>query len=135
MGLQASIDIYFEKLSFKNIIEKLSNNWDINDQDKISYMDNDDFDWLSVSLKEKENILTLLEERFYRNNSVGITLVNKHNSGGMFIFYPDENLLSIIININRKKNDNTQLTDYSYYMDYLIPILDTFYKIIYTDIY
>lgn len=135
MGLQASIDIYFEKLSFKNIIEKLSNNWEINDLNTISYMDNDDFDWLSASLEEKENILTLLEERFYRNNSIGITLVNKHNSGGMFLFYPDENLLSIIININRKKYDNTYLTNYSYYIEYLIPILDTSSKIIYTDIY
>lgn len=115
MGVQASIDIYFEKLSFSKVISDLSKEWSVNDFGKISYIDNDDFDWLSTSIDNKNKVLSILEKRFLSNKVVGLTLIND-NSGGVFLFYPDNNLLSIIVNINRKKINSTNFTDFSFYI-------------------
>lgn len=90
MGVQVSIDIYFEKLSFLKVISDLSKEWSVNDFGKISYIDNDDFDWLSTSIDNKNEVLSILEKRFLSNKVVGLTLIND-NSGGVFLFYPDNN--------------------------------------------
>lgn len=136
MSLEANIDIHYQHLSFKKIINYLQNDWEFVDFNSIMYMDNDDFDWKSDILQNKYNILRLLEQRYHFNNPVGITMVTKiDNSGGMFLFYPNENILSIIININRKKVHNTIFTDFSYYINYLSPILDDLYKLQYTDVW
>lgn len=115
MGVQASIDIYFEKLSFSKVISDLSKEWSVNDFGKISYIDNDNFDWSSTSIDNKNKVLSILEKRFLSNKVVGLTLIND-NSGGVFLFYPDNNLLSIIVNINRKKINSTNFTDFSFYI-------------------
>lgn len=133
MSLQASIDIYFNKLSFYDTIIKLSDNWIVNDYGNIVYMDNDDSEWKIEPLDKLNIILESLQNRYSKGNSVGITLVTKENSGGMFLFYPNENLLSIIININRKKIINTHFSDYSYYTQHLNNILSEVIKISYMD--
>lgn len=135
MGLQASMDIYFKDLSFEKVIEQLSDNWQLNDYGSITYMDNSDFEWKSSSLNEKKFILNNLTKKYELNNTIGIVLMTLDNSGGMFIFYPNENLLSIIININRKTNSNTIFTDFSYYIERMNSVLhNNILKIIYTDI-
>ena len=135
MSLDANIDIHFEHLSFKKVIDLLSSDWKIDYHEHIEYMDNDDFDWKLESLQNEDDVLKLLEKRYNSNNPVGIAMVTKtDNSGGMFLFYPNENILSVVININRKKVNHTALTDFSYYISHLNLILNNLYKIQCTDI-
>lgn len=135
MSLEANIDIHFEHLSFKKVIDLLSSDWKIDYHEHIEYMDNDDFEWKSEILQNEDDVLKLLEKRYNSNNPVGIAMVTKtDNSGGMFLFYPNENILSVVININRKKVNHTALTDFSYYISHLNLILNNLYKIQCTDI-
>ena len=135
MSLEANIDIHFEHLSFKKVIDLLSSDWKIDYHEHIEYMDNDDFEWKSEILQNEDDVLKLLEKRYNSNNTVGIAMLTKtDNSGGMFLFYPNENILSVVININRKKVNHTALTDFSYYISYLNLILNNLYKIQCTDI-
>ena len=135
MSLDANIDIHFEHLSFKKVIDLLSSDWKIDYHEHIEYMDNDDFEWKSEILQNEDDVLKLLEKRYNSNNPVGIAMVTKtDNSGGMFLFYPNENILSVVININRKKVNHTTLTDFSYYISHLNLILNNLYKIQCTDI-
>jgi hypothetical protein len=135
MSLDANIDIHFEHLSFKKVIDLLSSDWKIDYHEHIEYMDNDDFEWKSEILQNEDDVLKLLEKRYNSNNPVGIAMVTKtDNSGGMFLFYPNENILSVVININRKKVNHTALTDFSYYISHLNLILNNLYKIQCTDI-
>lgn len=98
-------------------------------------MDNDNFEWKSEILQNEDDVLKLLEKKYNSNNPVGIAMVTKtDNSGGMFLFYPNENILAVVININRKKVNHTALTDFSYYIGYLNPILNNLHKIQCTDI-
>ena len=135
MSLDANIDIHFEHLSFNKVIDLLSSDWKIDYHEHIEYMDNDDFEWKSEILQNEDDVLKLLEKRYNSNNPVGIAMVTKtDNSGGMFLFYPNENILSVVININRKKVNHTALTDFSYYISHLNLILNNLYKIQCTDI-
>ena len=135
MSLEANIDIHFEHLSFKKVIDLLSSDWKIDYHGHIEYMDNDDFEWKSEILQNEDDVLKLLEKRYNFNNTVGIAmLIKTDNSGGMFLFYPNENILSVVININRKKVNHTALTDFSYYISYLNLILNNLHKIQCTDI-
>ena len=135
MSLDANIDIHFEHLSFKKVIDLLCSDWKIDYHEHIEYMDNDDFEWKSEILQNEDDVLKLLEKRYNSNNPVGIAMVTKtDNSGGMFLFYPNENILSVVININRKKVNHTALTDFSYYISHLNLILNNLYKIQCTDI-
>lgn len=70
MSLEANIDIHYQHLSFKKIINYLQNDWEFVDFNSIMYMDNDDFDWKSDILQNKDKILRLLEQRYHFNNPV-----------------------------------------------------------------
>ena len=112
MGLQASIDIFLEeKVIFTDVLKNLLFQWKLNDFGTISYMDNDDFDWQSSKLDKESEIVKMLNERHQNGYTIGIVLLDEHNSGGTFLFYPNENIISFIININREKIEKTNLTD------------------------
>lgn len=117
MGLQANIDIFLEeKVTFTDIIKNLLFQWKLNDFGTISYMDNDDFDWQSSKLDKESEIVKMLNKRYESGYTVGIVLLDEHNSGGTFLFYPNESIISFIININREKIEKTNFTDFSYYI-------------------
>jgi hypothetical protein len=136
MGLQASIDItYSKEIELESFIRSLINiGWNINDYDRITYLTNDDFDWESTDLIKEEFIMQLMLERFKNNEIVGITLTLSNLTGCLFHFMPGRNEVMILLNINRVKFNETLLTDYTFYINNLYPILKDYSKVIYSDI-
>jgi hypothetical protein len=117
MGLVASIDIKFNQTySFDKIIEELiSNHWLLNDNGKIIFLDNNDYDWKESNFVNQEIVLNGLKNRFDNNNIVALNFLYKGVTGGNFIFI-NNHTISINLNINRKKIDGTNHTDFSFYI-------------------
>lgn len=124
MGLVASIDIKFNQTySFDVIIEKLiSNHWLLNDNGKIIFLDNNDYDWKESDLNNQEIVLSNLKNKFDNNNIVALNFLYKGVTGGNFIFINDRTI-SINLNINRKKIDDSTRTDFSFYISGLNQII------------
>lgn len=136
MGLQASIDISFEKeIDINSFIEILiGNGWNINDNNKITFLANDDFDWENEALNKHESIMKLLLERFSNNKIIGIALTLPNSTGGLFHFLPSKNEVMILLNINRVKLKEIEFTDYSFYLNKLYPVIKGCSKLNYCDI-
>ncbi|WP_419487083.1 hypothetical protein [Chryseobacterium bernardetii] len=88
MGLNASIQIKFNtNIDFLEIINlSLKNNWYTDDYGRLSYMDNDDYDWKETNLDNDKDILNKLEARFKKNEVVSINLLYEKYYGGSFTF-------------------------------------------------
>ncbi len=136
MGLQASIDITFSaEVNFSIIINKLQNfGWSINDQNKITYLDNEDFNWERNELIDIETIQNRLNERFINNKIIGIALSLPNLRGGLFHFLPGKNKIMILVNINRLKISGTHFTDYTFYLKKLQPVIKNCSELILTDV-
>ena len=136
MGLQASIDIsYSNEIELKSFIATLfSIDWNTNDNGKITYLTNDDFDWERDDLDNQEIIMELLFKRFSENKLIGIALTLPNLTGGLFHFLPGKNEVMILLNINRIKFQKTEFTDYSFYMNKLKPVIKKSIKLNYCDI-
>lgn len=136
MGLQASIDISYSKnIDIKSYVETLFNiGWSIDDNGKITYLTNDDFEWENEELNKKDLIINLLYERFSSNKISGFALKLPNSSGGLFHFLPEKNEVMILLNINRIKLKETEFTDYSFYLDKLYSVIKGSAKINYCDI-
>ncbi len=117
MGLSASIDIKFNEIySFDIIIQKLITcDWSLNDNEKIVFLDNNDFDWKESNLDNQELVLNRLKTIFSNNKIVALNFLYKGETGGSFIFL-DNYTISININIFRKKIEPTNHTDFSFYI-------------------
>ena len=136
MGLQASIDLtYSKEIDIKSFIESLFNvGWDTNDNGKITYLLNDDYDWESANLNDQEAIKKMLLDRFSINKTVGIALTLPNLTGALFHFLPTKNEVMILLNINRVKFKETQFTDYTFYINKLYPIIKDCSKLNYCDV-
>lgn len=136
MGLQASIDIsYSNEIDIKLFIATLfSIDWHTNDNGKITYLTNDDFDWESDDLDNQELIMKVLFERFLNNKLVGIALTLPNLTGGLFHFLPGKSEVMILLSINRVKFEKTEFTDYSFYLNKLHPVIKKSIKMNYCDI-
>lgn len=136
MGLEASIDIsYYEEIELNIFIESLLEyGWSVNDYGKITYLVNDDYDWESTDLSNKQLVLNLVINRFRKNKITGIALTNINLVGGIFLFGLEKNNVTILPNINRVKIIGTEFTDYTFYIQKLFPILKNCSMIKYSDI-
>jgi len=132
---QASIDISYSKdIDLKSFIETLfSIGWNTNDNGKITYLTNDDFDWESNEFDNQELITTILFDRFSNNKIVGIALTLPNLTGGLFHFLPGKNEVMILLNINRVKLQKIEFTDYSFYLDKLYPVIKECTRLNYCD--
>lgn len=106
-NLKSSIDIrQFIKLAFDN-------KWTMNDNNKILFLLNDDFDWDYFELNQIENIYSLIDVKVKNRNIVGFSLINEElNSGGLFHFYNDKKIV-FSYSINRYKLLSTKITDFN----------------------
>lgn len=120
MGVNASIEIKFnENIDFSKIINLLlKNNWYINDYGRLSYMDNDDYDWKETDLKNYKDILDKLETRLKKDKAISINLLYEKYYGGSFTFL--DNTIIFNVNINRKKIKDSVHTDFSFYLSKLL---------------
>ncbi len=136
MGLQASIDLsYPNEINFDTFIESMVNcGWSINDNKRITYLANDDFDWKNDDLNKQELIKKILFDRFLNNKIVGIALTLQNSTGGLFHFLPCKKEIMILLNINRVKLIDTQFTDYTFYINKLYPVIKDCLKLNYCDI-
>jgi hypothetical protein len=136
MGLQATIDISYSKdIDIKSFIETLfSIGWGTNDNGKITYLTNDDFDWESDELDNQELIIKLLFERFLNNKIIGIAFTLPNLTGGLFHFLPGKNEVMILLNINRVTLKKIEFTDYTFYLNNLYPVIKECIKLNYCDI-
>jgi len=126
MSHLASIDIkYSQKPQISIIVNQLlENSWNCNDYGKLTYLDNDDYDWKNESLIHEKTIISLLDKRNQDNHIVGICLLHQTSLGGQFLFLPDNETISILLNINRLKIPNSSFTDFTHYIKLLKPILN-----------
>ena len=136
MGLQASIDIsYSKEINLEKFIEQIINaGWSMNDNNKITYLINDDFNWENNDLTEHESIKKILFDRFSNNKMSGIALTLPDLSGGLFHFLPGKNEIMILLNINRTRISETPFTDYTFYIQKLYPAIKDCSKLNYCDV-
>lgn len=130
---------YIEK-SLLFIDQLLECGWSVNDHGKIMFLplhDNDDFNWQFQPLDDWHLIYSLLKEKINANETVGLSLTFESTDiGCVFLFNFNQNHIIISVSINRKKIYNTDITDFSWYLDRLKPILSKYVeKIECTDIY
>ena len=127
MSRDAGITIHYVRGTrlYDLIDTLLANNWSFNDHGSITFMDNDDFDFLSADLRAFDNVKKILEERLKMRRIVGIALViEAENTGGIFLFDPGSDRLSSSICINRSTLADSLLIDYSYYLENLRCVID-----------
>lgn len=136
MSVQATIDISFHTdLKFRKVLtETESLGWSYNDYGNITYLDNDDYDWKTKSLKELEQVKTILFRRFQNDQIVAIVFT-KDDVGFSLQFMPNKKELMLSLNINRKQIGNSRTTDFSYYLERIFPILKNASSISCNDIY
>lgn len=136
MGLQASIEItYSQEIELESFIEiLLSFGWSVNDNDKITCLTNDDFNWKSYNLNQFELLKQLMFERFADNKITGIALTLPDLTGCLFHFLPEKKEVMILLSINRVRFDDFPFTDYSFYFKNLNPILGNCSKLNYCDV-
>ncbi|PBI83248.1 hypothetical protein BSF41_46020 [Flavobacterium sp. ACN2] len=135
MGLQASIQISYsidlDVIDFLNLL--FEKEWHYNDYNKITFLVNNDFDWEIESIDNYDLILDSLDKRFTNNEIIGIALLNKNNIGGLLHFLPGKKEVMILLNINREKVSGTNLTNYSFYSEMLLTVLDNISEIKFID--
>ena len=126
MGLQASIDIkYHYEIEFKTLMETLFNHgWTVENYSGIVYtIDDEDFNWKDAELSEKDVIMQLMFEAFSNNKLACIELSLPNLVGCSFHFMPGKRYIMLLVSIQRVKLENSNLTDYSFYIKKLLPIL------------
>ncbi len=131
MSVSASINIkFYSEQETIHIIKKLIDfGWTINNNGKTTYLplgDNDDFNWTSsiLDLNQLHNIINKKEEN---NEIVGLVMTWLDTGVGGSILFWDKTSFSINLYINRMIvhcNDNSSFTNYSWYIEKILPALD-----------
>ncbi|MCG7412966.1 hypothetical protein, partial [Moraxella nonliquefaciens] len=140
MSISASIDlklyskiINFTTIELINIL--ISNGWNILDYCSKTYLpigDTGEFNWQSSSAITDNEIIEICQKKFINQEVIGLVLTwLDTNIGGEILFYPDGNI-SMILNLNRIKNQSTDLTDFDWYLSKIIPCLNKHYIEVYS---
>lgn len=120
MGLQASIDIvYTNELNLLNTLDKLEREgWGyLNELAQISFFEDDDFEWLTVESKDLNLVKSKLEIRFNEDKLFGIIIyAEESNIGCLLHFMPSKKEIMLLLSINRTKINNSDITDFSFYL-------------------
>lgn len=136
MSVQASIDLKFDQeldfLSLLNLAEGI--NWTYNDYGKITYLDNDDFEWKRGELSNLDKIKSILENRFKKNELAAIAIVHESSTGLLLHFMPNKTELMLSLNINRK-TVKENFTDFSFYLSELSLLFNGSSSIVCSDVY
>ncbi|MDY0907824.1 hypothetical protein [Pedobacter sp. CFBP9032] len=134
MSVQASIEIsYNEDLDILNVLSVLEKlGWQyVDDSEKISFLINDDFEWEIGEVNNLNAIKKMLKIRFETNKITGIIIFNKKGGEGcLFHFMPSKQEIMMLISIRRKKISDTNITDFSFYLDEIYQIIKSDCQII-----
>ena len=110
-----------------DLLEKfMSSGWTLNYYGKISYLPlgDTDFDWHYASMDEKYKIIDILKNKINNQELVGIVITwNDTNIGINALFYPFLDKLIFNIDINRKTISSLDITDFTWYIEKLIPVI------------
>ncbi len=134
MSVQASIEISFnEDLDILNVLEILEElGWQYaDDLGKISFLINDDFEWEIGKINNLNMIKNILKIRFETNKITGIIIFNKKGGEGcLFHFMPLKREIMMLLSIRRKKIPETNITDFSFYLNEIYQIIKSDCQII-----
>ena len=110
--------------TFQSIVKSLINyGWSFNDYGKISYM-TEDYDWQTANLEDLPTVLGIIKLNIENRKDSGLTLTWQDTSiGGSFMFVrSSEIMFSLIVNPLLLKE--TEIIDFSWYIDKLKPLFD-----------
>lgn len=136
MSISASIDVkLFEKnISLQEIIESLvSAGWNVTKNDYTSFLpleDNDMFEWQSKKNMSPDELRRLLKDKQIAREIIGLFIIwQKTDIGGSLLFWPEHNYTSFSMNLSSdrqyiKLNNFCKITDFSWYLEKLLPPLD-----------
>ena len=127
MSIAASIDIRLHKkrsgfISRIELIKRLLDfGWVFDVDGTISYLpigDHDGFDWQFQKIGSKE-LFKILTQKEKNNERIGVSITWEETSvGGILLLQDDE--ISFSIDINRKRINDSSITDVSWYLPKLI---------------
>jgi hypothetical protein len=104
----------------------LSNGWNLNYNGMVSYLPlgDEDFNWCSDKLDEKDKIFHIIQDKIQNQELIGIILTWKNTGIGVdTLFYPSLSILSFGMYINRKCINHVDVTDFTWYLEKMIPTL------------
>lgn len=101
--------------------------WSINIEDKIWYTplgDNDDFNWVTVNMLDYEEVLGVLKKKQKNGELISIVLTFSSSGHGIdMIIYPMLEKITFGLHRNRKVLFTVNVTDFSWYIERIIPPL------------
>ena len=116
----------FDIIDFINAFEEES--WSLNDHGNISYLplhDDDNYDWKIKPISFRREIIPLLKEKQKCNETIGVNFYsNKYNTGFSLLVYNNYNTINFILYNNVKRIEELSITDFSWYIKKIIPILN-----------
>lgn len=128
MSVDAGLNIKFaSNISPLDIILNLMDiGWLPKDYDRSqTYLpsdDKDDYSWISNNISINE-LLEILKEKQAVNQRIGLVLTWKDTQIGGEFFFLDDKSLMMSISIERQVIYNTNITDVSWYIERIIPLL------------
>ena len=127
MSVSSSIEIRFQnKLASTKLIQVLLDyGWSLEDHSRITYLPehDDEYEWQYLGMNDQPQLWKILEKKEELNEVIGIALTWKDtNIGFELLIWEERSSICLNLVINRKSiNANSRVTDYSWYLDRLIP--------------
>ncbi len=128
MGRDASMEISFSR-SFNKISDLIilfnEIGWNYyNENNKVEYLpigDDDDFDWQSDTLSEKQ-LVEIIDKKEEEQELIGIHLFFKNSRYGITLLIKDLGKVLINLNINTIaiNNNRNSITDFGWYFDNIV---------------
>lgn len=136
MSISASIAIHLSErsganLSLPDLFQSfVKGGWDyINSNGQVTILplgDNDDFDWTSITLNS-DSLFDLLKRKREQKEIIGVELIRTDSEIGCELLIFNSNHMMFSLSIARKKikmkDDDIDITDFSWYLDSILPVL------------
>ncbi len=110
-----------------DVLKKLlGKGWNLNYNSTVSYLPlkDEDFNWCFDNIKDENKVFHIIHEKVQNQELVGITLMWENTDIGVnALFYPSLSEISFSTEINRKLIENLDITDYTWYIEKLIPCI------------
>jgi hypothetical protein len=131
MAISGSIKVIVngnkEQISAFDLIEIFFlNQWHLSIQDKIYYLPvgDVDYNWKIVSATQKSYVEEILKLKSHNNEPIGVALSLKDTERGITILFSEDlKELNIDLDINRKTISGLDVSDFSWYLKKIIPII------------
>ena len=116
-------------VAIENILDSFAKcGWHVNIDGKIRYTplnDNEDFNWLQTNISNYSVVLQILKEKQTKQELIAISFLFDPTVHGIdALIYPDLNKITFGLHINRRTIDTTGITDFTWYIVRIIPVLE-----------